>query len=394
MGVRLFVQNPIYFALFALIGLLPFVPSFTSVVSLAFVLVYVVFVCHVVLRKSRGVKLDFMGVSVLVFCFFFLPVFTLVSILMGNAVEEVIRASVPFYFIVTYVFFLQDAEHFAENASKYIVVSGLAWAGGVLLKYPSEFFSALTGGIARLTYVSSELLVPLGMVSIVVLLYEKRMGVVLRLVLVACLSLLVLVSGYRSQMALIVMAVLFSQRNIFKFRSFVFLFLFAFSGALFLYLSPHYLDLMMSRFQYSAGDDVRASEIAYASHVFSLSNVFGGGFGTQVPLALTRPESVLVNFDSSYVSYIHNFFWYVLMTSGVFGVFFFSLVLLPMVVSVFRRLVVIRNFRDVEGAVVCLVVIFTYFQVSASFRQIQMWVIICLLAVVVNYSVSPRWLRR
>lgn len=373
--------------LFFCVGLMPYVPSFSSPQSILFVFAFTIYAIQAIYINGHNFRIDHTGIIVFLLCVVFLPSMTIVSAILGNAASAAFRVAVPFFFIIVYIFFAQDRRTSIERVPHLIILSGAVWVANIVLKYPSDVIAAMTGSLARLTFVSSEMLVPLGLAGFILTIYDRRLHGLLQFSLAFIFFGMILLSGYRSQVLLAIAVFIFANRNIMIAKNFISIAVLLICVLMYLSLNQTYLEMMLSRGIYSSGDLVRLLEIDFAQSVFEKNIVFGGGFGVQVPLALTRPGMSLEAIDQQYVPYIHNFLFYILMVSGLFGLSFFILLFFPAFIISIRCYLKGSMSREIESAVTCLITILVYFQISASFRQIQMWIILCaLLAYIIQHA--------
>lgn len=367
---------------FLFLGLLPFVPSVSDPISLIFASSFIGLSIATAVRRSWLLQVDQATMYVLAFLFIFLPLNIIVGLAHGLQVSDISRAIVPFLFIFFYIVCL-NMRVSSPQIVRYLVFASLVWAFSIVLMNFSDFVSVLSGNIGRLTYSVPSMLIPFGLVGFTLLLYSPAFLGKLRIPAIFLFALLILASGYRSQLVLAVLMVVYRYRNILSARSALAILVAIFSGLVFLYLNPQYIQMIIFRFQYSAGDTVRSAEIEFAMEVFRENLFLGTGLGSPVPVAITRPEGVWDQFQSDSVSYIHNFFGYVFMDTGFLGFAFFSVLLVPPIV---RYLVTSARGRSEceEACFVLLLNLIVYFQISASFRQVQMWIVISCLLVVLN----------
>ena len=368
------------------VGFLPSVPTLMSATAVFFVATFLT-LSFAVFYKS-GFKVRFDGISFLIsiFLFVWLPINFLVGLNNGLSPSELGRGMVPFVFLSSYFVFNQLPESRKSQLPKFLMLAAFTWAALILVLNFSEFLAALQGELSRLTYAVSSLLVPLGLVGLAFTIYEDDMPKLLRGIGFLLFLSLILTSGYRSQLALAVVMILFRYRNILRRESIAPLFVIAAALITYAFVNASYLEMMIDRFIYSLGDDVRSLEVDFAMDVFSQSPFLGSGAGYHVPVEAVRPVSLYEKFENKHVSYIHNFLAYSLMCFGAFGTLILGAILLS---PIFRNIsfLMSNTHKQKEAAIVLLLILLTYFQVSASFRQIQMWVVISCLLVIIQ---SPR----
>lgn len=376
-------MNPIITLLFICTGLLPFVPSVDDPMSIVFAAIYSLCWASVLWRSEGKLRIDLTALFVLGLMIY-LPVSMMVGSINGLDIATTVRAAIPFIFAITYILFLQNCEAMAKNFIRYFEISALSWASLIILFHFDSFLSALSGSLLRLTFEVSAMIVPLGMVGMIATLYDRRLSAAFRLPLSLFFLLLVILSGYRSQILICVAVALFRYRDIYRASSLLMVLVLGSAVATFATLNSDLLFVFLNRLSYSAGDDVRALERAFAFQSFLASPLVGQGLGHLVPVDATRPATVVALFEKTHVSYIHNLAFYVLMDFGVIGAILFSAILLTPVLSHARRLISGKFRENEEAAFMLLLSILVYFQISASFRQIQMWLIVSMLLVVLN----------
>ncbi len=369
--------------LFVLVGTMPFVPSPFSFHSIAFILT--LFLLTLCVSFNGAIRLDATALQAVAMVFLWMPINFLVSVNNEIKTQDFIRGAVPFVFILYYIVHLNLPARLSERASGLLLLAAAAWAVQIVALNATDLVAAVRGEVARLTYAVGDLLVPFGLVGFILVLYERRLALPLRAGLLALFLVLILASGYRSQILLVAAVTAFSQRRIWSVGS-----LAAVAGlgavlAWYLTVNPGFVEVFVQRMQASTGDQVRAAERAFALESFALAPVLGNGLGFRVPWDATRPGMLPPAGDGA-VGYIHNFAAYLLMTMGLTGLaaygLFFARPLWIGSVAAFRK----RD-REAEAAWLCLVALLVYFLISAAFRQIQMWIVIGVLIAIIE----TRW---
>jgi len=376
-------MKAITLVLFVSVGLLPFVPSFTSPISIFFSGWFIWFAIVVLWNKRFRLSIDNTSLGIIMFVFVVLPINVLVGLINDIGLSELIRGAIPFIFLLTYILFCQLSDDIKENIPRLLLVSAATWAISTLLLNFSAFLGVMQGNIARLTYSATSMLIPFGLVGLILLMYEKKASNTFKITFLVIFILLIVTSGYRSQLGLTLAAIAFRYRSVLNIRSLLAMTAMAIIFVLYFSYNPNYLNLMLDRIRYSSGDDVRYLEIAYAWSIFKEYPIFGGGVGYPVPIAVTRPLSALGLFEVDTVPYIHNFSAYILMGFGSLGLGVLLWILSPSLIR--NSIVIFSNNNSIkEAAWICLSVLIVYFHVSASFRQIQMWIVVSALMVVLK----------
>ncbi|MFA0812612.1 hypothetical protein [Microbulbifer epialgicus] len=374
-----FVDSVIRVLVACSLGLLSFVPSafdppaLLLIVSLAF---YAVNVCF---RVRRLFLISSYGFLVLFFVAYLFFINSIVAFINGRDVDLFFRGVVPFLFFLFFLIFWNDEQLTDQSAYDLVWLSSVFWLFSLIVFNFFDVLRVLSGELARLSYVVSDVLIPFGMIGFVLTLYKKNINKLLRFCLLLAFGGLVVLSGYRSQVLMLMVVVLFYLR---VWKSFWGLFL---AGLVFTVLVALYLsgfpvvEALVNRMAGSAGDSVRSAELSFAFSQLFESPIFGKGLAVPVPLELTRPEHVAGLFEKESVPYIHNFLGYFLMNSGVIGGVGIVLILfLPLYVS-FKSWIEEGGARS-EGVLVIFGLLIAFFLVSAAFRQIQMVVVVALLA--------------
>ncbi len=364
--------------MFVLIGLLPFVPSPGSLVSIIFITSYIASAAMSLLTHFPRAVMDKTAILAIIIVFILMPLNFLVSNTAEVSLSSFGRAIVPFLFLLSYTFAIQLRSISVKHVENLLLIASVVWAIKILVVFPQDFVDSLIGQLARLTYVASDMLVPFGMIGFILTIFSESIRGAKRFSLLLLFFLLIVASGYRSHILIIAAAAIFKYRRIYSAKNFFMLSAFLVLGSAYLIINPEYVDMMKDRIHSSAGDNVREAEMDYAFERFSDRPIFGNGLGHPIPVSLTRTGSTLDKFETDSVPYIHNFLGYVLMDLGIIGFVLFCALLVPIVVTSTNQVIFHRN-RSIEGVWFCLISILLNFLVSASFRQIQMWVVISFL---------------
>lgn len=375
-------MNPTLTVFFVLLGLVPFVPSVTDPWSILFACSFFGLLIKALVARKGVLKTDRTMYLILFFVGVVVPINFFVGLIHGLSPTDIFRAAIPFLFMLFYVVCI----NFKVTNNQIVtglIISASSWAASIVLFNLGSFISVLSGDIGRLTYSVTSMLIPFGLIGFVLLLYANEALGRFRLFALGIFFLLIVASGYRSQILLAVAVVIFKYRNVLNFRSVLALSVMSVSGIMFVSFNPRYLETMVRRFQFSAGDTVRSAEMDYAMSIFSNNMLFGAGLGTPVPVAATRPESVWELFEKDTVSYIHSFVGYVSMNLGLLGLLFFVALFLGVLIKAARVSFFRKSWHE-EASLVLLLSMLAYFQVSASFRQVQMWVVVSCLLYIVN----------
>ncbi|HDY7678481.1 TPA: O-antigen ligase family protein [Vibrio vulnificus] len=381
-GINRLVFINFYFSL----GLLSFVPNITDLSSLYFIFSLSLIFFITIYNLIKKPIVDSYSLLALVFVFNLAFFNSIVALNNGTSVGEYLRALVPFIFILFYIPIFTLMKKDAENILLMLLLSALVWSVKIYVMYISDLMLVFSGGLGRLTYVSTELLIPFGLIGFILSIYILN-SFKLKLVFCSIFFVLIIASGYRAHLLLCIAVFLFYIRfwnSIFGLGLFLLSLLFGF----FLLVSDaNIIELFVDRItKGSSGDTVRENEISYALNQFILSPIWGQGLGNPVPIEVTRTDNMLDFFEKSSVSYIHNFFYYFLMNTGITGTSIMLLTFLGPVVSVLIRKGGDCLDRHVnECACVAIICLVAFFFVSASFRQIQMMICMAtLISVITN----------
>lgn len=379
--------TPVHILLFVSIGLFPFVPTELNLRTALFPTVFTILAFAATYDVGRRQMINRRFGIILVFLIYLIAFNGLISLYFGTSLSKFARGLVPFVFLISYEVFRRLAlrtQHGDEGrVVQLLVLSALAWAFAILIKNYEILPNLLNGQILRLTYFEKDMLIPFGLVGFILVIYGNRLPNVPVAFLVVLFLMLVIVSGYRSQFALVFAIMLYRFRNLTKLRSILGLAaIFVLFG--FLVITYwHIVATILNRFGESGGDDVRSAEIAYAKTNFWQSPIFGKGLGFVVPVELTRSIKAVDLFEVDNVSYIHNITYYFLMDTGLVGFILFVLCIVPHPRNIIKALLG-KYGTLAEGLMVTLLTLIVYFHISASFRQIQMIVVVSFLVAILD----------
>ncbi len=400
---RLHRLPPVWILFSISIATLEFVPTFNSFSTIFFlgscflVAAHSLF-CLVRLREtnedrfklSNGVVNN--GSIIILFIAYLSLVNPFIAVANEIPIEAFLRALTPFLFLCMF-FFARWSRLTSTDVIWIIFLSAIVFSLRVLITNYSDVLFLMTGGSGRLTYVEKDLLVPLALVGFVIALYMPLKPALLRAVLLLIFLLVIVLSGYRSQLLLVGAAVL-TRYGVMSGIKWIAALL---AMVLLVYLIDFFgfsvLDRLLDREVTASGDSVRLNEIKFALSLFVESPVLGHGLGTEIPMLLTRPDSFIDSFDLGAIRYIHNGPAYFLMDGGIIGLALY-IALFFSVLNYIKPII----FGSGSGATVAgaflLVIIFFYFLISASFRQVQMMSIVGLLLHALSVSGRGRLRRR
>lgn len=369
------------FSLAVSLGVLPFVPSVLDPVAI-FLVIALGGYSGLVLFKRGWVGINCYGVYIVFFIGYLVLVNSLVSFVHDNDLAVFFRGVVPFLFFLFFTVFWNDTRLTDKAAYDLAWLASVFWLVKIFLFHAFDIFRVLSGELARLSYVVSDVLIPFGLVGFVLTLYKGGVRGAVRLLLLAGFGGVIILSGYRSQFLMMVAVLLFYLRvwrNLLGMGLALVLFLII--G--FLYFEGFLVvEVLVNRMSSSAGDSVRGAELDFAFSKFYESPIFGLGLTVPVPVELTRPDYVTGFFEKDTVPYIHNFFGYFLMNTGAIGTVGILVALCwPLFISGVRWLKGDRLHN--EGIFIVLFLLIVFFSVSASFRQIQTVLVFMLLALFV-----------
>ena len=275
------------YALFASLGLMSFVPDFTQPSTYLFIIFYFCMLLLWVVKVGRFLKVDRMGLIILFFLLYLACVGVPLAMLQGRELPDALRALTPFVFLITYLYFHDLASRNRVLVLRLILVSSVVWMLKVYLLSYQDVISFFSGSLGRLTYASSDLLVPFALVGFCVSLYVEPLRAPVRLLLLGAFLMLIIASGYRAQI-LIAMAVVLIYLKFWKSALGVFAGVVLFLVSLYVVFYTGVFDVLVQRMQGSAGDSVRAQEWSFAWTNFLSSPVWGNGLGTPVSVEYTR----------------------------------------------------------------------------------------------------------
>lgn len=369
------------FSLAVSLGVLPFVPSLLDPAAICLMVALGIYSGLILFKKGR-VGINYYGIYIVFFVGYLVFVNSLISFVYDKNLAVFFRGVVPFLFFLFFTVFWNDGRLTDKAAYDLAWVASIAWLVKIFLFHAFDVFRVLSGELARLSYVVSDVLIPFGLVGFVLTLYKSGLNGAVRFLLLAGFGGVIILSGYRSQFLMMVAVLLFYLR-VWKSLLGMGLALVLFLIIGFLYLEGFpVIEVLVSRMSGSAGDSVRGAELDFAFSKFYESPIFGLGLTVPVPVELTRPDYVTELFEKDTVPYIHNFLGYFLMNTGVIGT---GGILLALCWPLFMSGVYWLKGDGLhnEGVFIVLFLLIVFFSVSASFRQIQIIIVFMLLAVFV-----------
>lgn len=359
-------------------GLLEFIPVMTSPSTIVFFLALIVAFFFAILRMScqRFVRFrwgDVLALGVVAVTLLSVIPATLNGVSFGNW----FRGAIPFLF---YSFFVilngLDDTRSRKVLTNATLICCFVWLVRIIYQTATSIPAVLSGDLGRLTFVTLDLTVPLAMVGFTLCLLLNNLNVFIRYTGLLVFLLIVLLSGYRSQLLLValVIGVYFLGLQVHRKLQFAAVgVVFGFALLVGGYLTPVF-ESIETRFSSVADEveSVRSRELRFALKNFVESPVVGKGLSFPVPVAITRGDDAWDNYESSTVRYIHSFPGYVLMDTGLLGVIAFGGFWLVGMANGWRMK---RYGGRFHAAYWTLVTLIGFFLVSAAFRQIQTTVV-------------------
>ncbi len=379
-----------YLTLFAVLtlGVFPFVPTDLTFNTVLFPVLFSVIMFANTAQIVKSGKIGWRTGRIISFLLFLCVINALSAIQNDTSISSFFRGLVPFLFLIMYEPLRRLTHKMgvdrSDKIARILVLTAFVWAVFVLVRNFEILPDLMNGSIVRLTYAESMMLVPFGMIGCILTIYGYSALNIPSSILLGLFLLLVVVSGYRSQIALVLAAAIFCYRDAYNLKTIFRLFVMACIVATLAIMYWEIILITIERFGHSAGDNVRAKEISYALSMLRNAPLFGVGLGHAVPVEITRSASVAATFESDGVPYIHNLTAYFLMNTGIMGTLLMFAVIIPS-----RRTIIFavkrKDFRlHVEPLLVLWGTLVAYFHISASFRQIQMMVILALVLAVID----------
>lgn len=363
-GLRFFFLPSIVTA-----GSMPFVPMpddiavypFAALFFLSFLAALLIFIESRILYWS----------DILVLGFFYLFVCnSMVAISEGTSFQNWFRAVFPFLFLSA-LFFYRRAMPVLSSVFFCIWLGCVFWLARLLYLSGSALLDVTSGSLARLSYVATETLIPLGMLGFVLTIYATFLRRSVLIFFALLFLLVVMFAGYRSQLLLCGLALVF-RLKLYR-PSGLFLlgpFFLIFSILAYNYLPSVTVTVDRLAFASDEVNGVRGAELNYALDKFSESPLLGKGLGYPIPVHVTRDEKMQSELGVAEVRYMHNIFGYFAMNTGLIGIFAIFLLIFVVGVLSFRN--VMSGAGDLYvGFFVGWLVLLIFFFVSASFRQVQ-----------------------
>lgn len=291
------------------------IPEVSSVSSIGFIALFSFSLCYWLLDKFRRKKILYLEIFVVVFLVYLLCNF-FVALVNGVAVSGWVRAAIP-VLVCAYSLFIFEMLRRSNiyYTAWVLIVSAVLWSGFLLYSNSIDVVQLIYDR-SRITGIEQAFVIPYPFLGAVLILTLYRLGVITTLLLLY-FAFLILVTGYKAQLALLVLAVLFylykEKISLMPLGTVVL-------GLILVFFIISMLGVNVSAFEYvamrfssvgGAGDEIRIFEIFSALDIFSDAPFFGSGLGVEFPL---KPDSV----DTK--NYIHNFFFYYLASIGVVGV--------------------------------------------------------------------------
>lgn len=353
------------------------IPEVSNVSSIGFICLFAFSFCFWVVDKVKQKKIFHAELLVVAFLVYLICNF-FVALVNGIAWSSWVRAAMP---VLVFAYSLFVFEMLKRSNVHYLawvlIVSAVLWS--VILIYSNNInVLQLIYNRSRITGVEQGFVIPYPFLGAILILALYQIRVITALLLFYFVF-LILITGYKAQLALLVLAVLF---YLYKERFSLIPLGAAAVGLLFVFFVIYISGVNITIFEYlaerfssvgGAGDEIRIFEIFSALSIFSDAPFLGSGLGVEFPL---KPDSV----DTK--NYIHNFFFYYLATIGVVGL----LHMLTMLCIVARRPGRLRP--HLSGFLFSYVLLLLAAVTAASFKLIHYNYFLAVLFAAIYFSSS------
>jgi O-antigen ligase len=355
-------------------GLLPLVPDQISFFSVFFAAAFGAFCLFALIARIRRRDERIGRVPSIALVLFFLSIGVSLPIALSNGVSpaEWLRGALPFCFLLVYPLFPRLTGKDCEFVLRTILFAVVCWTAKNLIRSLGEF---LGGGASRITYLNPDFGIPFVLVGLPLLLfYASRRRTPESVLFALVLLFIVIATGYRSQALLAVLlwlAYVAWQRR--RRRLVLALTTLVAGGAAFtVFAASRFGSEYLQRYDDLQGEvqSSRAVEALYAIRAFQQSPVTGKGLGFPVPIAINTfglNEAPPAD-QPDHVGYIHNVWLYLCMDLGLAGLAVYLTFFGSAIVAGLRR----GQRQDFQvAAAAALATLLIYFTVEASFRLIQ-----------------------
>lgn len=374
-------------------GLLPFVPQIDDPAVYLFGIAFSVVGGLAAVEFIRAPRLDRYGFCIFLFLLYLIGN-SLVALINNVGLDDWFRGFAPFIFFTTYIIAEKVYIGAYEQLHSAIWIASLLWAGRLIFSAGAAVFDVLGGNLGRLSYVATEALIPFGMVGFVLSLSHLGLGKMQRYGFAAIFFLLVVMIGYRSQIAICVIVLI---AWIFIYGSAKATFVIALAAIPFCVIFFDGINLPVlgsafGRFETISEEKtgVRSSELGYALEKFQESPVLGKGLSFPIPVELTREGEILGSFEVSEVRYMHNIAGYFLMDTGIVGFALISVLFYFVARKIGKNWRRLKKSPHLMGIALAWISISIFFFVSASFRQVQTIAIYSLMSYMIIKGLNRR----
>ena len=369
-------------------GFFPFVPVLTDYGIYPFLTLYVLSLCCFLICFAKNPFLDKVSIIILFFLLY-LMLNMAVAHLNYVSINDWFRGLVPFLFLVGYLLANKLFHKGICQIYNAIWLACCFWMLRLFILSGTAIFDIFNGSLARLSYVSTDTLVPFGMVGFVLTLYHENLKKNYKVLFSFLFFFVVFVSGYRSQILLIIIVLLFFMKNNVS-KKIILVFI-----VLVLPLTISQLPKITAykaiaeRFS-NIGEEkggVRENEMRYAISNFLDSPLLGKGLSFPVPIEVTRDINTMARFETDEVRYMHNIVGYFLMDTGLIGFAFLVIFWMKCLSKIFKYFKLLRSLNYFSGVSIAWLCLSAFFLVSASFRQVQTVFLFSIMSfVILRYS--------
>lgn len=353
-------------------GALPFVPAVNDLGIYPFSILFCLLLASSILRFIKNPVID--KTSALIVAFLtYLTINYWIAALYNTSFLDWLRGLAPFLFFTAYIFARQADDDEGNTLYHAIWLACVVWLIRMTILVGSAIQDLATGAVGRLSHISTDTLVPFGMVGFILTLYDPQSSGRKKFVFSSLFFVAVILAGYRSQILmccaiLAIWAKLYYPTRILMAAPLL--------SALAVYLARlelSILDSIAMRFSNIANEKggVRDNELQYAIKNFLESPLIGKGLSYPIPVGLTRDATMADLLTSDYVRYMHNIIGYFLMNTGIVGTLFLFAIWTSGFIAIFKQRRKFNKDYFFSGIAVAWICLSVFFLVSASYRQIQ-----------------------
>ena len=365
-------KNHIHLWAIAASGALPFVPDIADAGVYPFAILFCIASILALYKTKKNASIDLTSGCIILFLIYLL-FNSIIAASHNTSLSDWLRGIAPFLFLLGYPIAIKLHKSNLKSIYQAIWLASTLWLLRLTILAASSFNELVSGNVSRLSHISTETLIPFGMIGFILTLHHFSLNRIEKIIFSIAFLTAIVLAGYRSQIAICALAVFIWGKFYRPNRFIIFSPLIAAGIYYLLQLDISIIDAIISRFQNISQEKggVRDNELQFALANFYDSPLYGKGLSFPIPVELTRDDTMADLLDKQSVRYIHNVVGYFLMNTGIIGTLIFLIIWGSGTKEIYKWRKHYGKNNIFSGTSTAWIALSVFFLISASYRQIQ-----------------------